>query len=153
MNSTMDQKQLLDFFDKVTKNMRDIMVRKNSDYTGGNKDPFGNFSAVEHIDFGVSTEQGILVRMTDKIKRIASFVKQGTLQVKDESVSDTLLDLANYCILFAAFLSAKKVDKSAVRSTFDNCIATETRKHAWNHKGTKCMGCGFEPTDDEMFPQ
>jgi hypothetical protein len=47
--------------------------------------------------------------MTDKMARIGSFVKRGELVVKDESVKDTLLDLANYAMLFAAYLESKKV--------------------------------------------
>jgi len=104
----MKQENLLNFFDDTVAKMRATMVAKNSDYCGGNTDPFANFTRVEEINFGVSTEQGLLVRIIDKIMRIGSFVKQGTLMVKDESVTDTLLDLANYAILFAAYLESKK---------------------------------------------
>ena len=134
----MNQKDLLDYFDKVTAEMRATMVKKNSDYTGGDTDPFANFSAVESLDFGVSTEQGILVRMTDKIRRIASFVKQGTLQVKDESVHDTLLDLANYCILFSAFLLSKKNKENRKGPNLD-CLPGS--QHLFI--GGKCQACGM----------
>jgi hypothetical protein len=51
--------------------------------------------------------------MLDKVARVVTFVKKGVLQVKDESVEDTLLDLANYCILFAGYIKAKK--RSVIR--------------------------------------
>lgn len=87
--------------------MYEITKAKNSDYTGDNTDPFKNFKQVE--SFGALTaEQGFFTRMTDKMARIASFIKQGTLQVKDESVEDTLLDLANYCLLMICYLQSKK---------------------------------------------
>ncbi len=49
-----------------------------------------------------------LTRMSDKTSRIESFVENETLQVMDESVEDTLLDLANYAILFAGYLKEQR---------------------------------------------
>ena len=62
---------------------------------------------VETMGFS-TTEQGFCTRLTDKFMRIAGFVKNGTLQVKDESVEDTLLDAANYCLLFICYLRSKR---------------------------------------------
>jgi hypothetical protein len=57
-------------------------------------------------------EIGFLTRMSDKLSRIGSYVTKGILMVKDESIEDTLIDLANYCILFAGYIrSQKKGDK------------------------------------------
>lgn len=83
-----------------------ISKAKNADYTGGAADPFANFKAVEIL--GITTEQGFLTRMMDKMKRIASFAEKGELQVKDESVTDTLRDLANYACLLAGYIESKK---------------------------------------------
>jgi len=59
-----------------------------------------------------SPEIGFLTRMLDKFCRLVSFVQLGVLLVKDESLEDTALDLANYCILFAGYVrSKKKVNK------------------------------------------
>ena len=69
-----------------------ITAKKNADYTGATDDPFANFRMVQQ--FGVMTvEQGFFCRMTDKLSRIASFIQLGVLQVKDESVTDTLVDM------------------------------------------------------------
>jgi hypothetical protein len=87
--------------------MMEITKRKNNDYTGAGNDPFANFTRVESLGI-CPTELGFLVRMTDKMSRISSFAQTGTLLVKDESVEDTLLDLANYSALLAAYLSSKK---------------------------------------------
>jgi hypothetical protein len=46
--------------------------------------------------------------MSDKFARITTFVNKGVLKVKDESVEDTLLDLANYCILMAGYIKSKR---------------------------------------------
>jgi hypothetical protein len=90
------------FFDSCIK----ISRKKNADYTGGSPDPFSNFTSVESL--GISTEAGFLTRMMDKMKRIASFAEKGELQVRDESVTDTLRDLANYSCLLAGYIESKK---------------------------------------------
>lgn len=43
--------------------------------------------------------EAILIRLSDKLNRLKSLMGSGNIQVKDESISDTLLDLANYCIM------------------------------------------------------
>ncbi|MCC6809958.1 MAG: DUF1599 domain-containing protein [Deltaproteobacteria bacterium] len=90
-----------------TQKMVEVCEAKNADYAGATSDPFANFTRVESLGI-CKTEVGFLTRMTDKLCRIASFAAKGTLAVKDESVEDTLLDLANYCLLFGAYLAEKK---------------------------------------------
>lgn len=86
--------------------MIEITRAKNSDYTGLSDDPFANFRRVENN--GVApVEIGFLVRMEDKMARITSLLQKGTQEVKDESVDDTLLDLANYCLLLIGYRKDK----------------------------------------------
>lgn len=85
-----------------------LMRKKNADYAGrGGDEPFANFTRCESMGI-CKTEAGMLVRMTDKMSRLSSFVESGTLAVKDESVEDTCLDLINYSVLFYAYLQSKK---------------------------------------------
>ena len=91
------------------KNM-EITKMKNADYTGVNSSPFANFQMVEHQGT-CSTEQGFLVRMSDKMSRLSSFVSKGKLLVKDESVIDTLSDLANYCSLLAGYIYSEQKEE------------------------------------------
>ena len=103
----MTKDEYLAFHKAACESMIEITRRKNADYTGTNPDPFANFKAVERQ--GVcSTEVGFRVRMTDKMTRLDSFIQKGVLEVKDETVTDTLLDLANYCILFAGYIESKR---------------------------------------------
>lgn len=104
---SMTRQQFLEFQRNMFDQMHEVTKRKNADYTGGGEDAFANFTRVEAMGIA-TTEQGFLVRMNDKMSRIASFVKNGQLQVKDESVTDTLLDLANYSILMMGYLHGKK---------------------------------------------
>ncbi len=103
-----DTAWLLEFLREKTKLMVETAEKKNADYTGGTKDPFANFSKVEALGIA-STEQGFLTRMTDKLCRINSFVQRGDLKVKSESVEDTLIDLANYSLLLAAYIKSKEL--------------------------------------------
>lgn len=98
---------LLNFLQAETERMLKIARAKNQDYAGASADPFGNFARVETLGI-CKTEVGFLTRMTDKLCRISSFVAAGTLAVKDESVQDTLRDLANYSLLMLAYLESKK---------------------------------------------
>lgn len=94
--------------------MVEITAKKNADYTGGSgvDDAFSNFDCV--AVWGVSPLDGFITRMSDKFARISTFVKKGALQVSDESVEDTLFDLANYCILMAGYIKAKKAEQAQV---------------------------------------
>lgn len=87
--------------------MIEVTKKKNHDYTGGADDPFANFSNVKACG-GATAEQGFLIRMNDKAMRISSFVEKGKLLVEDESVQDTLHDLANYCALMSGYIESKK---------------------------------------------
>lgn len=104
----MTKDEYIQYHKEMCERMVTITAAKNADYTGSNPDPFANFTKVDKMDI-CSVEQGFLVRMSDKISRIISFVQKGVLLVKDESVEDTLIDLANYCILMAGYIKSKKM--------------------------------------------
>ena len=82
-------------FMDITTNMAKTHAAKNHDY--GNSfeqslDKFGLLAAV--------------VRMGDKMNRIESLSKKEA-EVKDESIKDTLLDLANYAVMTVMWLNRK----------------------------------------------
>lgn len=109
----LSQEKYLAEFKKVTDTMYETTKRKNSDYTGDAGDAFKNFTQVENATDGkVSTEEGFFTRITDKYMRFAGFIKNGTLQVADEKIEDTLLDMAVYCILFVIYRRNKKASIS-----------------------------------------
>lgn len=81
-----------------------LMRKKNHDY-GGNSDPYRNFRMAANL--GVDPLAGILVRMGDKLARLGTYVEKGQLQVKDESVRDTVLDIINYAVLFYGMSKAE----------------------------------------------
>jgi len=104
--NNMNRETYMKFHEDCCQKMISITKKKNADYAGKGDDAFANFTRVEGLGIS-STEQGFLTRMFDKFSRLISFQQNGELQVKDESVEDTLLDLANYCILMAGYLKSK----------------------------------------------
>lgn len=95
----MTRSELLAFFNEKTSAARDLMSRKNQDYAEVDE-VFGNLNVCELLNI-VPAEQGILIRMTDKLRRLISLTKRDAA-VKDESFEDTCLDLINYTILLMA---------------------------------------------------
>ena len=83
-----------DFY-QILEELADLHARKNQDYSGD--DPLLNFKMCEHA--GIPAWKGVVVRLTDKMSRILTFAKKGTLEVKDEAITDTLQDMAVYAIL------------------------------------------------------
>lgn len=75
----------------------EISKKKNADYADEG-DPFKNFRSVEAL--GLDSNEGILVRMMDKMSRAGNLLKRAA-QVLDESIVDTLKDLSNYALILA----------------------------------------------------
>lgn len=101
-------KEFLEYHESTCNKMTEVTKVKSYDYAGfADNDPFANFRIVENCGIA-SVEQGFLTRMMDKVSRINSFIKQGVCEVKDEKIEDTLIDLANYSILMAAYIKSKK---------------------------------------------
>lgn len=72
---------------------------KSQDY-GTNKDPFNNVRGSE--DWGVPGWVGAGIRLNDKVRRLQAFSKKGSL--KNESVEDSLRDIAVYAIIALVLL-------------------------------------------------
>lgn len=85
-----------------------LMEQKNHDYSGGKsaEDPFLNFTRVEKLGI-TDTKRGFMVRLTDKISRLITFIDTGTYKVSDEKIEDTILDLINYSILLYAYIQSE----------------------------------------------
>ncbi len=93
----------LDFLEKIESYHKEnlaLLKQKNSDYSASN-DPFRNFEACNL--YNISTEQGLLVRMSDKMMRISNLLTK-TNEVKDESIKDSLKDLSNYALILLAYI-------------------------------------------------
>lgn len=81
-------------FEQVTKEMNELYLRKNADY--------GNSFEKTMDTFGIIAP---VIRLNDKVNRLTNLVKSGDSQV-DESIEDTLMDLANYSVMTLAYLQS-----------------------------------------------
>lgn len=98
---------------QLSKQALELMKKKNHDYAGKRgHTPLGNLGLCEAMEV-CSIEQGILIRMSDKLMRLAKFCESGELKVA-ESVDDTIVDTINYAILLA--FAAKERNAKAKRN-------------------------------------
>lgn len=80
----------LDIYQYILNNLEETYKNKNNDY--------GNSVADTYEKFG---DLSFLVRITDKYNRLLTLCNPNNEQkVKDEKIDDTILDLANYCLLW-----------------------------------------------------
>ena len=87
---------------ELCKTLTDTYKRKNADY--GNS--FGEMFA----ELGIITA---IARIGDKYNRLKNLAKKSPqdIQIKSETVKDTLLDMANYCILTVIELETTEIKK------------------------------------------
>lgn len=78
----------VDRLEKLTEQLIETYKAKNNDY--------GDSFADSYKEFGITSA---VVRMNDKMNRIKSLSKGEERQVKDESLRDSLMDLANYALM------------------------------------------------------
>lgn len=68
--------------------LNDVYIKKNKDY--------GNSFGEGFEEYGLLMP---VIRLEDKFKRFKRLALSGEQNVKDESIEDTLLDLANYALM------------------------------------------------------
>lgn len=83
-------------FYKVLKEMADLHAKKNNDYARKD-DPLSNLRACERM--GIPAWMGVLIRMTDKMSRLEQIASGNEIEIQDETIEDTLKDIANYSAL------------------------------------------------------
>lgn len=105
----MNRTRLLAIHKELTDEARALSERKNHDYSGGKDDthPFLNFTRCEAMGI-CKTEAGIMVRLTDKMSRLSTFITTGEFKVKDEALRDTVLDIINYSVILYAYTQSQK---------------------------------------------
>ena len=83
-------------FDSVLDEMKELHAKKDKDY--------GSAFHKSFEEFGVTAG---VVRLNDKMERVKSLVKNGMAEVKDESLLDTLKDMASYAVMLYVELKNK----------------------------------------------
>ena len=73
--------------EEISRKLTELYKAKNADY--------GNAYALLRKEFPAS----ICYRLTDKLNRLKTLYRVGGGKVKEESIDDTLMDIANYAIM------------------------------------------------------
>ena len=81
----------------VCDELKDLYRRKNTDY--------GDSFHKTYLEEGLAMSR---IRLTDKLERFKRLTRSGEQNVKDESVRDTLIDLANYAIMTIVEMEREK---------------------------------------------
>jgi hypothetical protein len=81
----------LGIYEYILNNLEETYKTKNNDYGDSVADTYDKFGSVS-----------FLVRITDKYNRLMTLCDPNAPEqkVKDEKIDDTILDLANYCLLW-----------------------------------------------------
>lgn len=86
-------------FREIAKGMIETYVRKNHDYGNSFDKSLDKFGLIASV-----------VRIGDKMNRIESLVQKKAM-VQDESIRDTLLDTASYCVMTIMWLNNNRERK------------------------------------------
>lgn len=89
-NLTEEQQRKIFQHQSICSAIHDLYITKNLDYGDSVSETYNKYGMISFI-----------VRMEDKLNRVYSITQKGDQKVIDESLEDTLLDLANYAILAA----------------------------------------------------
>jgi len=99
MNLETQQKQFLE----ITEQMKSIIFAKGNDYA--NEDRLSNFKLAGNIS-GLTPELNCLSLIATKVARLGVLLNNDKTP-NNESIHDSLLDLANYTILLTMILKDK----------------------------------------------
>lgn len=95
------------YFEKTIKIMSDIMLSKGYDYA--NEDRLSNFKLAGNIA-GNSAEINCLNLIATKVARLGVLLNQQNKKPNNESIDDTLMDLANYSILLSMLIHERSTN-------------------------------------------
>ncbi len=99
------REDLIKLHESMCSDARAVLERKNHDYCG--KSVFSNLTLCEKLDI-CSTEEGILIRIMDKIKRLLNYLETGEFKVEDEGLHDIFVDCINYLTLIYAVIQVRE---------------------------------------------
>ena len=122
-------------FHAVLKELGELHDKKQADY-GRDDDPFANIRSTE--EWGLDAWAGAMMRANDKMKRLQSFARKGVLA--NESVQDSLLDIAVYAII-ASILYTEQSKNERPEDTSTSMTAS-AKDAGDSHSRGICRACG-----------
>lgn len=103
---------------EICQELNKVYEQKNHDYGNSFGETFDKLGIISAV-----------TRITDKYNRLVSLCTkpEEERKVKDESITDTLLDMANYCIMTVIELHKDETDNS------------KSSEHNWVPSAPKCV--------------
>lgn len=111
--------------ENLCKKLNEIYKNKNHDYGDSFGETFNKLGIISAV-----------TRISDKYNRLVSLcmLPEEERKVKDESITDTLLDMANYCMMTVIELNKKSEENR-------NCV------HEWEYERTEIVGSELSAQD------
>jgi len=103
----MTQEEQVKHFEELTTQMKNILFKKGNDYA--NQDRLSNFKLAGSI-CGLKAEQNCLSLIATKVARLGVLLGSNK-EPNNESIQDSILDLANYSILLSMILKDSEKEK------------------------------------------
>lgn len=97
-------------FAEITERMKEIIISKGNDYA--NKDRLSNFKLAGQIT-GLTPELNCLSLIATKVARLGVLLNTDK-QPNNESIQDSILDLANYSLLLSMILKDKECPTKSI---------------------------------------
>ena len=85
---------------QICEEIHNLYTKKNHDY--------GDSFHLTYIDEGMAMPR---IRLSDKFNRFKTLSRSNKQEVKDESIRDTLIDLANYSIMTIIEMDREKTNE------------------------------------------
>lgn len=98
----MTQEQQVKHFEELTSKMKEILFKKGNDYA--NTDRLSNFKLAGNI-CGMSPQLNCLNLIATKVARLGVLLQADSGTPNNESINDSILDLANYAVLLDMIMS------------------------------------------------
>ena len=104
------KKEKLPEFTKTLRIMKDVHEKKNEDYSNFDN-PFSNFDISEYLclQFKTDRDKVFVWPIATKLARIANLLNNSNTP-NNESIQDSLVDIANYVILWKCDLSRRRLN-------------------------------------------
>ena len=119
----------------ICEELNKIYAKKNADYGNSFGETFDKLGIISAV-----------TRISDKYNRLASLCTkpEEERQVKDESITDTLLDMANYCIMTVIEMHKDTTEDTVENNRCDHMWAYEGRVQSMNgcEEVHRCIICG-----------
>lgn len=96
-------------FEQITKELNELYAKKNTAYGNSFSDTFQRFGIISAV-----------TRIADKQNRLVNLATNPNVDNLGESIEDTLLDLASYCIM--TIMELRKIRNN---NSNDGCFDSE----------------------------